>query len=65
MEDIGYLQFGETPGPFCTIRVAVCNEYADRWLARYKGKWRRVHIQVKRTFIVVDGQRVTIKIEGV
>lgn len=64
--DYGYLQHGAgTAGPFRTERVAVKNEYADKWLARFEGKWRRVHIQLKRTFIVFQGEKITIQIEGV
>lgn len=64
--DTGYLQHGAgTNGPYRTERVPVRNEYADRWLARFEGKWRRVHIQVNRLFIVYLGERIEIKIEGV
>lgn len=64
--DTGYLQHGSgTNGPFRTESVSVKNEYADRWLAHYAGKWRRVHIQVKKTFIVYRGERIKILIEGV
>lgn len=62
----GYLQHGKgTAGPFRTERIAVKNEFADRWLAFFEGKWRRVHIQVKRTFIVFQGEKITIQIDGV
>lgn len=65
-KDVGYLQHGKgTAGPFRTERVTVKNEYADRWLAHFEGKWRRVHIQVRHTFIVYRGERITIQIEGV
>ena len=64
--DIGYLQHGAgTSGPFSTESVHVKHEFADRWLARFEGKWRRVHIQVNRTFIVYKGEKITILIEGV
>lgn len=66
MADFGYLQHGAgTNGPFRTERVMVKNEYLDRWLAFFDGKWRRVHIQVTRTFIVYRGERITIQIDGV
>lgn len=66
MPDFGFLQHGTgTRGPFRTERVTVKNEYLDRWLAFYESKWRRVHIQVNRTFIVYRGERITIQIEGV
>jgi hypothetical protein len=62
----GYLQHGAgTAGPFRTERVTVRNEFGDRWLARFEGVWRRVHIQVRRTYIVYRGERITIQIEGV
>lgn len=64
--EIAYLQHGKgTKGPFRTERVTVKHEYADRWLAWFEGKWRRVHIQVNRTFIVFQGAKITIQIEGV
>jgi hypothetical protein len=62
----GYLQHGTgTQGPFRTEAVRIKHEFADRWLARFEGKWRRVHIQVRRTYIVFRGERITIQIEGV
>lgn len=65
MTDYGYLQHGKAPGPFRTEKVRVKHEYASNYLAWFEGKWRRVHIQVKRTFIVFRGERITIQIEGV
>lgn len=65
MESIGYLQYGQAPGLFRTERVRIRHSYADVWHAWYEGRYRLVHIQVKRTFIVYRGQRITIKIEGV
>lgn len=63
--DTGYLQHGTAPGPFRTQAINVKNEYADKWLAFYEGKWRRVHIQVNRLYIVYAGERINIQIEGV
>lgn len=66
MPDYGYLQHGAgTQGPYRTERVSVKNEYGDRWLARFEGRWRRVHIQLRRTFITYRGERITIQIDGV
>lgn len=65
MSDIGYLHHGEgTNGPFRTESVRVKNECLDRWLARFEGRWRRVHIQVRRSYIVYHGHKITIQIEG-
>jgi hypothetical protein len=65
-KDYGYLQHGNgTKGPYRTEKVLVKNEYGDRWLARFEGKWRRVHIQVNRTYIVFQGEKITIQIDGV
>lgn len=65
--ETGYLQFGTAPGPFRTQGVNVKQDVwpnADKWLALYEGKWRRVHVQVKRLYIVYAGERITIQIEG-
>ena len=62
----GYLHHSEgTKGPFRTESVPVRHEYADRYLARFEGKWRRVHIKVNRTYIVYMGEKITIQIDGV
>lgn len=64
--DIGYLQHGEgTKGSFRTESVRVRHEAADRYHAFFEGRWRRVHIQVNRTYIVYQGERITIQIDGV
>ena len=63
--DYGYLQHGKAGRAMRTGRVLVKNEYADRWLAHYEGRWRRVHIQVNRLYIVAYGERIMIQIEGV
>lgn len=65
MKDIGYLQHGQAPGPCRTESVRIRHSHADAWQAWYEGRWRLVHVQVKRLFIVYRGQRITIKIEGV
>jgi hypothetical protein len=65
MSDFGYLQHGTQPGQFRTERVAVRHTAPDVWHARFEGRWRLVHVQVKRTFIVYQGARITIQIEGV
>lgn len=62
--DIGYLQHKVEGGPFRTESVRVRNEFGDRWLAFYEGRWRRVYIQVNRLYIVYLGERITIQIEG-
>jgi len=45
--------------------VKVRHEYGDRYLACLAGRWRRVHIRVNRLFIVLNGERITIEIDGV
>ena len=65
MDDFGYLQHGSGAGPFRTERVSIRHEYAGRWLARFEGRWRRVHTQVNRLYIVYRGERITIQIDGV
>jgi hypothetical protein len=58
MTNVGHLQLNNTPVP-------IRHEYADLWLAYYEGRWRRVHMQVNRTYIVYLGLKITIYIEGV
>jgi len=63
---IGYLQHAAGPlGPFRTERVTVKHEFADRYLARFEGKWRRVFVDVRRCYIKFQGERITIQIAGV
>jgi hypothetical protein len=64
--DYGYLQHGHgTNGPFRTERVTVKHQAPDIWHARYEGRWRKVHVQLNRLFIVYRGNRITIQIWGV
>ena len=66
MSDIGYLHHGEgTNGPFRTESVRVKNECLDRWFAWFEGRWRRVYIRVRRLYIVYQGRKITIQIDGV
>lgn len=63
---IGYLQHKASEnGPFRTEQVKVHNEYGDKWLARFEGKWSRVFIDVKRLYIKFQGEKITIQIDGV
>ena len=61
----GYLQFGKYPGPFLTKGVPVKHCAPDNWSALYESKWRKVHIQTHRTYIIYMGEKVTIQIWGV
>lgn len=63
--DEGFLQHGKAGEPMRTEKVTIKNEFGSVWLAHYEGRWRKVHMQVKRTFIVYCGERITIKIWGV
>lgn len=66
--DTGFLQHGKAPGPFRTESVKVKQDVwpnADKWLAFYEGKWRRVFVQLNRLYIVYAGERITVQIEGV
>lgn len=62
--ELGYLQHGTSPGPFRTEAVRLHHEYGDRWQAFFEGRWRRVHIQVGRTYITWRGEKITIQIDG-
>lgn len=62
----GWLHHGAgTSGPFRTEGVRVKHEHSDRYFAHFEGRWRRVHIQVNRTYIVYQGEKITIQIDGV
>lgn len=66
--DYGYLQHGTAGTPMRTERVSIKPDVwpnAGGWLAYYEGRWRKVHAQVHRLYIVYLGQRITIIIEGV
>jgi hypothetical protein len=65
MNDFGYLQHGKAGEPMRTEKVDIKNEYGDRWLAWYVDRWRRVYIQVNRLYIIYQGNKITIQIEGV
>lgn len=65
LKEFGYLQHGTATGPLRTEIVAIKNEHGDRWLAFFEGKWRRVHVQVNRTYITFGSKKITIQIEGV
>ncbi len=66
IKDYGYLQHGEgTKGPFRTESVQIKHEYGDSYRARFEGRWRRVYIQKHHLYIVYQGARITIQIEGV
>jgi hypothetical protein len=43
----------------------VKNEGAGRWSAFVDGRWRRVHVQVNKTFVVSGSKRIPIRIDGV
>ena len=66
MDDIGYLQHGTgTAGPFRTESVRIRHTAPDIWHAWFEGRWRMVHVQLRRLFIVYRGEKITIQIEGV
>jgi hypothetical protein len=65
MDNIGYLHFGSSPGPMRTQSVPVKHNGLAQYQALYEGRWRKVYIQVRRTFIAYMGERITIQIEGV
>lgn len=70
MADMGYLQHGAgTIGPFRTesvpVKLSGWRPNGQCWLAWFEGRWRVVHVQIKRTFVVYQGEKITIQIEGV
>lgn len=67
--DRGYLQHGAgTLGPFRTESVPIRPRgypHAGEWEARFEGRWRVVHVSVRRTWIVYRGAQIQILIQGV
>lgn len=63
--ETGYLQHGNKATCMKTESVKVKHLYGDNYQAYYEGRWRVVHIQVNRLFIVYRGEKITIQIEGV
>ena len=67
--DYGFLQHGAgSSGPFRTEKVRIKLRgypHTGQWVAQFMGRWRVVHVQLNRTFIVWRGERITIEIEGV
>ncbi len=66
--DTGYLQHGSIPGPFHTEKVLIRERgwpHAGQWQAYFKHKWRVVHVNQSRLWIVYQGVKINIKIEGV
>lgn len=63
--DYGYLFHGKAGEPMFTEKVRVRNLFGDNWEARFEGRWRKVHIQLKKNYIVYNKAKITIDIEGV
>jgi hypothetical protein len=68
--EIGYLQHvsiraNGDKDSFRTESVNVKHEYADNYLAFFEGKWRRVHANSKGMYIIFQGAKITIQIEGI
>lgn len=62
--DYGYLQHGDGFGPFSTEKVSIRHLYADNYEVWFQGHWRKLHIQVKRLYIVYMGARITVLFDG-
>jgi hypothetical protein len=69
MSDTAYLQHGKgTNGPFRTEAVPAAERgypHPGQWVVRFEGRWRVVHQQVNRLFIVYRGERITVQLDGV
>lgn len=72
--DLGFLHHPST-GVYCSVtqmpistmpeKVSVRSCGSGEWQALYEGKWRKVHMQVNRMYIVYMGKKINIDIEGV
>jgi hypothetical protein len=68
MNDFGYLQHGKAGEPMRSEQVPiryVSWPIAGEWQAFFEGNWRKVYIQVNRLYIIYQGNKITIQIEGV
>jgi hypothetical protein len=65
MDDFGYLQHGKAGEPMLTEKVTIRSVPVGEWQAHFEGRWRKVYIQVNRLYIVYQGNKITIQIEGV
>lgn len=68
MSDFGYLHHkASASGPFCTERVEITLRgwpHTGEWQARFEGRWRKVHTDGRTGWIVYQGERIRITIEG-
>lgn len=62
--ETGYLQHGSGEGPFRTEKVSIRHLFADRYQVRFDGRWRLVHANLSRYWIVYKGKRITLQWEG-
>jgi hypothetical protein len=65
MKDFGYLQHGKAGEPMLTEKVAIRSVPVGEWQAHFEGRWRKVHMQGNRLYIIYQGNKITIQIEGV
>jgi hypothetical protein len=65
--ETGYLQHKAGPtGPFRTESVQVRHlGMLDQYQAWFEGRWRKIYVQVNRTYILYRGDRITIQVDGV
>lgn len=68
MSDYGYLHHkASASGPFFTERVNVKPRdwpHAGEWQAWFESRWRKVHTDGSVGWIVYQGERIRIAIEG-
>ncbi len=65
-KEVGYLHFGQgTIGPYQTIEVPIRGYPPGQWEVRFEGRWRRVHCNISKTWVIYLGQRVPVQIWGV
>ena len=62
---VAYLRHGRGAGPFGMESVPVKHLGADRYQVMFEGRWRKVHVQVHRLYIVYQGETIDVQIDGV
>ena len=65
MTDKAYIQLGKGKGPFVTISAPIKHEGADKYKILFEGRWRKIHIQTNRLYVVYMGEKLTVNYEGI
>jgi hypothetical protein len=63
--ETGYLQHGSGKGPFRTEACSIRHVKLDQYEAYFECRWRKIHFNQSRYWIIYKGQRINLQWEGV